>query len=216
MMDSIPLVVFTGQVAQLSSEQMHSKKQILSELRQPITKHNYQVQDVADFPRIIKEAFHIASTGRQASFSRYSEKYFYRIVRNAKMKKMQEINLTWLSANNKPNYLQIQKASSSDCKCQTTVNSCWCRCIICKSIDELTEFAEKYKFQLQIHYLDLVVFAGNHPLFLGMAGMHGTYTANMAITECDLLINIGARFDDRLTGNLNLLCSKCKSCSYRH
>ena len=82
--------------------------------------------------------------------------------------------------------------------------------------DELKEFAEKHQIPVTNTLLGLGSIHGDHELFLGMAGMHGTYTSNMAISECDVLINIGARFDDRLTGNLSNICTKCKSYSYRY
>ena len=70
------------------------------------------------------------------------------------------------------------------------------------------------KFQSFIHFLGLGGFPADHELFIGFGGMHGCYAANMAMYECDLLINIGARFDDRLTGELKAFCSKCDGCTY--
>ena len=79
-----------------------------------------------------------------------------------------------------------------------------------QAIRSISKFAEKYQIPVTNTLLGLGTIEGEHDLFLGMAGMHGTYTSNMAIQTCDLLINIGARFDDRLTGNLNLFAPNAK------
>ncbi|MDQ0257277.1 acetolactate synthase-1/2/3 large subunit [Evansella vedderi] len=200
MMDSLPLVVFTGQVARgVIGTDAFQEADIIG-ITTPITKQNYQVQSIDDLPRIVKEAFHIASTGRPGpvvvdipkdiSANPCEDSYdtdFY---------------LPGYQPTTKPNPLQIKKLADSISKAEKPVILAGAGVLHGKASHELTAFAEKHDLPVATTLLGLGAFPGNHELALGMAGMHGTYTANMALYDCDLLINIGARFDDRLTGNL--------------
>ena len=112
-----------------------------------------------------------------------------------------EIYLPGYQPTFKPNYLQVQKAIQAISLAKPNHLS-RCRCSFADAREELTTFAEKYRIPVTNTLLGLGSIHGEHDLFLGMAGMHGTATANTAITKSDLLLNIGARFDDRLTGNL--------------
>ena len=203
MMDSIPLVVFTGQVATTVIGTDAFQEADIIGITQPITKHNYQVKDVADFPRIINEAFHIASTGRPGPVVVDIPKNMATGLFVTPKDEDQEVNLPGYQPTTKPNFLQIQKAAQAISTAKQPLILAGAGVLFAKASDELAEFAEKYQIPVTNTLLGLGGIEGNHPLFLGMAGMHGTYTANMAIQTCDLLINVGARFDDRLTGNLN-------------
>ncbi|RKQ14466.1 biosynthetic-type acetolactate synthase large subunit [Ureibacillus endophyticus] len=204
MIDSIPLVIFTGQVASnLIGTDAFQEADIMG-ITTPITKHNYQVQDVNDIPRIVKEAFHIANTGRKGpvlidfpknvSASIFDEEL-------AQQSREKEIYLPGYQPNTKPNYLQIQKAITAISNAEKPLILAGAGVLFAEACDELSEFVEKYKIPVVNTLLGLGSIHGEHELNYGMAGMHGAVVANDAIQKCDLLINIGARFDDRLTGD---------------
>lgn len=200
MLDSLPLVVFTGQVASTVIGTDAFQEADIIGITQPITKHNYQVKSVEDFPRIIKEAFYIASTGRPGPV-------VVDIPKNISTEmlmnyKDEDVNLPGYQPTTQPNYLQIQKAAMAISNSKKPLILAGAGVLAAKGAMELREFAERHNVPITNTLLGLGTIDGNHNLFLGMAGMHGTYTANMAICECDVLLNIGARFDDRLTGNL--------------
>ncbi|RNF38638.1 acetolactate synthase large subunit [Planococcus salinus] len=202
MLDSLPLVVFTGQVASSVIGTDAFQEADIVGITQPITKHNYQIKNVEDLPRIINEAFYIASTGRPGPVvvdipKNISTGLFLTIPEHDK-----EVELPGYQPTTKPNYLQIQKAVQALTKAKKPLILAGAGVLAAKASDELKEFVERHQIPITNTLLGLGSIPGNHPLFLGMAGMHGTYTANTAICECDLLLNIGARFDDRLTGNL--------------
>ncbi|MEH7112993.1 acetolactate synthase large subunit [Neobacillus niacini] len=201
MMDSLPLVIFTGQVARgVIGTDAFQEADVMA-ITTPITKHNYQVQDISDLPRIVKEAFHIASTGRPGPVLIDIPKD---ISAGELFATPEEgtINLPGYQPTTKPNPLQIKKLADAIAKSKKPVILAGAGILHGKASTELTEFAEKHKIPVVTTLLGLGTFPANNPLSLGMGGMHGTYTANMAIYNADLLINIGARFDDRLTGNL--------------
>ncbi|MBM7572173.1 acetolactate synthase large subunit [Aquibacillus albus] len=200
MMDSLPLVVFTGQVARSVIGTDAFQEADVIGITTPITKHNYQVQSISDLPRIVKEAFHIATTGRPGPV-------VVDIPKDISANPCDDsydanFHLPGYQPTTKPNPLQIKKLADSLAKAEKPVILAGAGVIISKASNELKEFAEKHALPVTTTLLGLGGFPGDHELSLGMAGMHGTYTANTALYECDLLINIGARFDDRLTGNL--------------
>ncbi|MFT4416523.1 acetolactate synthase large subunit [Fredinandcohnia humi] len=200
MIDSIPLVVFTGQVAStVIGSDAFQEADVLG-ITMPITKHSYQVRDVKDFPRIIKEAFHIATTGRPGPVLIDIPKDM--TINEAEFDYDQEINLPGYQPTIQPNHLQIRKLVEAVSQAKKPVILAGAGVLHAKAADELKEYVEQQNIPLAHTLLGLGGFPADHPLYLGMAGMHGTYTANMALHECDLLISIGARFDDRVTGNL--------------
>ncbi|MBS4213697.1 biosynthetic-type acetolactate synthase large subunit [Neobacillus rhizophilus] len=201
MMDSLPLVIFTGQVARTVIGTDAFQEADVMAITTPITKHNYQVQSVTDLPRIVKEAFHIASTGRPGPVlvdvpKDISSEILTVIPGNAAM------DLPGYQPTIKPNPLQIRKLAEALPKAKKPVILSGAGVLHAKASAELTAFAEKHKIPVVTTLLGLGTFPADSPLSLGMGGMHGTYAANMALYESDLLINFGARFDDRLTGNL--------------
>ncbi|ETP69724.1 acetolactate synthase large subunit [Planococcus glaciei] len=202
MLDSLPLVVFTGQVASTVIGTDAFQEADIIGITQPITKHNYQVKSVADFPRIIKEAFYIASTGRPGPVVVDIPKNISTEMFLTDYPQNEQVNLPGYQPTTKPNYLQIQKAGQALSEAKKPLILAGAGVLAAQASEELQVFVERHKVPVTNTLLGLGSIGGDHPLFLGMAGMHGTYTANTAICECDLLINIGARFDDRLTGNL--------------
>ncbi|WP_232336823.1 acetolactate synthase large subunit [Planococcus lenghuensis] len=200
MLDSLPLVVFTGQVATTVIGTDAFQEADIVSITQPITKHNYQVKNVEDLPRIIKEAFYIASTGRPGPVVVDIPKNIATGMSSAQVS--EEVRLPGYQPTTNPNYLQIQKAVQVLAEAKRPLILAGAGVLAAKATSELVAFAEKYQIPVTNTLLGLGGIPGDHDLFLGMAGMHGTYTANTAICECDVLMNIGARFDDRLTGNL--------------
>ncbi|XJZ27841.1 acetolactate synthase large subunit [Bacillota bacterium Lsc_1132] len=209
MMDSLPLVIFTGQVGRnVIGSDAFQEADIIG-ITTPITKHNYQVQSISDLPRIIKEAFHIASTGRPGPV-------LVDIPKDISAGELREersdssFQLPGYQPTIKPNPLQIKKLADALSKAKKPVILAGAGVLHGKASGELTTFAEVHQLPVVTTLLGLGSFPGNHPLSLGMGGMHGTYAANMALYECDLMINIGARFDDRLTGNLKHFARNAK------
>ncbi|WP_227395908.1 acetolactate synthase large subunit [Jeotgalibacillus aurantiacus] len=203
MMDSLPLVVFTGQVASAVIGTDAFQEADIVGITQPITKHNYQVKDVNDLPRIIHEAFHIASTGRPGPVLVDIPKNVSNEIFTLSEVKQTEVDLPGYQPTTSPNFLQIQKVAQAIQKAKKPLILAGAGVLHAKASEDLVKFVEQSKIPITNTLLGLGTIKGDHPQFLGMAGMHGTYAANMAICECDLLINFGARFDDRLTGNLD-------------
>lgn len=212
MMDSLPLVIFTGQVAQSVIGTDAFQEADIMGITQPITKHNYQVTDIAELPRVIKEAFHIASTGRKGPVlvdipkNIATDLFEARDEDNAN----EEVYLPGYQPTTKPNFLQIQKAVQALAQAKKPLILAGAGILHAQAVEEFKTYVETHRVPVVNTLLGLGSIHGEHELFYGMAGMHGTYTANMAISECDLLINIGARFDDRLTGNLEKFATNAK------
>lgn len=200
MIDSIPLVVFTGQVASsVIGSDAFQEADVLG-ITMPITKYSYQVRDVAELPKMIKEAFHIATTGRPGPVLIDFPKDM--AIFEAPYTEPVEVNLPGYQPTTEPNHMQIRKLVEAVSQAKRPVILAGAGVQFACGAKELREYAEQQQIPVAHTLLGLGAFPADHPLFLGMAGMHGTYAANMAITESDLLISIGARFDDRVTGNL--------------
>ncbi|UOQ85412.1 biosynthetic-type acetolactate synthase large subunit [Gracilibacillus salinarum] len=203
MIDSLPMIIITGQVAQgVIGTDAFQEVDVMG-VTTPITKHNYQVRDVKQLPRIIREAFHIATTGRPGPVLIDMPKDISGEIIEESFSPNIELDLPGYQPNTKPNPLQTKKLADAISNAKKPVLLTGAGILFAKASEEVLEFAEKYSIPVTSTLLGLGAFPGNHPLFMGMAGMHGTYTANTALYECDLLINIGARFDDRLTGKLS-------------
>ncbi|MBU8879602.1 acetolactate synthase large subunit [Bacillus sp. FJAT-29790] len=200
MMDSLPLVVFTGQVAtSVIGSDAFQEADILG-ITTPITKYNIQVRNIEDIPRIVKEAFYIASSGRPGPVLIDIPKDIAQAV--SEPPEEQEINLPGYQPTLQPNYLQIRKLTEAVSRAKKPVILAGAGVLHAKASQELKDYAEQQQIPVIHTLLGLGGFPADHKLFVGLAGMHGCYASNMGLSECDLLINIGARFDDRLTGNL--------------
>ncbi|MDY0404966.1 biosynthetic-type acetolactate synthase large subunit [Virgibacillus sp. 179-BFC.A HS] len=208
MMDSLPLVIFTGQVSnQVIGTDAFQESDVMG-ITMPITKYNYQVNDARDLPRIVKEAFHIANTGRPGPVvidipKNISESIVYEPGSTT-------FDLQGYQPTEKPNPLQIVKLGSALSRSQRPLILAGAGVVFANAAAELTQFATMYGVPVVNTLQGLGSFPEENELSLGMGGMHGSYAANMAIQECDLLINVGARFDDRLTGNLKQFAPKAK------
>ncbi|WP_440895149.1 biosynthetic-type acetolactate synthase large subunit [Amphibacillus sp. Q70] len=201
MMDSLPLVIFTGQVAQNVIGTDAFQEADVMGITTPITKHNYQVRQINDLPRIIKEAFHIATSGRPGPVLIDIPKD---IAANPCADSYDSsFTLPGYQPKINPNPNQVKKLKEALVSSNKPVILAGAGIQFAKASELLIAFAEKHRIPVVNTLQGLGTFPGNHELFLGMGGMHGTYAANMALYETDLLINIGSRFDDRLTGNLD-------------
>jgi acetolactate synthase-1/2/3 large subunit len=197
-MDSIPLVIFSCQVnTALIGNDAFQEADIVG-ITRPCTKHNYLVKDVKDLTRIIKEAFHIARSGRPGPVLVDIPKDVSASLGEFKYPDKVHIR------SYQPTYFghtgQIQRAMKEIASAKRPVLYTGGGIILSDASHELTKFAEALSIPVTNTLMGLGGFPGNHHLFLGMLGMHGTYAANMAITESDLIIAMGARFDDRATG----------------
>ncbi|KXT73883.1 Acetolactate synthase large subunit [Streptococcus sp. DD10] len=199
MSDSVPLLVFTGQVNRSGIGKDAFQEADIVGITMPITKYNYQVRETADIPRIITEAIHIATTGRPGpvvidlpkDVSALETDFIYD----------PSIDLPSYQPTIEPNELQIKKILKQLSKSKRPVLLAGGGISYSEAAKELNEFAERYQIPVVTTLLGQGTIATDHELFLGMGGMHGSFAANIAMTEADFLISIGCRFDDRLTGN---------------
>lgn len=207
-LDSIPVVAFTGQVpTSMIGNDAFQEVDIIG-ITRSITKHNYLVSRVNDLAETIKEAFHIATTGRPGPVLVDLPKDV--LVGEAEFHYPAEVSIRGY----KPNYIghpkQIEAALKLITKAKRPVIYSGGGIIRAGAAPDLLELVDKAKIPITSTLLGLGGVPGDHPLFLGMLGMHGTQYANMAVTECDLLIAIGARFDDRVTGKLEKFAPNAK------
>ena len=208
MSDSVPLLVFTGQVARAGIGKDAFQEADIVGITMPITKYNYQVRETADIPRIITEAVHIATTGRPGpvvidlpkDVSALETDFVY----------SSEIDLPSYQPTLEPNEMQIKKILKQLSKAKKPVLLAGGGISYAEAAAELNEFAERYQIPVVTSLLGQGTIATSHPLFLGMGGMHGSFAANIAMTEADFMISIGCRFDDRLTGNPKTFAKNAK------
>ena len=197
-MDSIPLVIFSCQVnTTLIGNDAFQEADIVG-ITRPCTKHSYLVRDTKDLARIIKEAFHIARSGRPGPVLVDIPKDVS--ANMAEFKYPDKVTIRSYQPTYTGHLGQIKKAMRLIANSKRPVLYTGGGVISSGAAGELLRFAEKLSIPVTNTLMGLGGIPGNHPLFLGMLGMHGTYAANMAITESDLVIAMGARFDDRATG----------------
>lgn len=196
MIDSVPLVVITGQVTTPGIGKDAFQEADMLGITVPITKNNYQVRDIEELPRIINEAFHIATTGRKGPVLIDLPKDITVLRANPKMD--QVVHLESYQPTKNPSVLQIERLMNLLKKAKKPLVLAGGGVVAANGGKELREFVEKYQLPTVTTLLGLGLLPHEHPSFLGMGGMHGTYAANIAMMETDLLINIGSRFDDRL------------------
>lgn len=207
-MDSIPLVVLTGQVPRpLIGNDAFQEVDIVG-ISRPCTKHNYLVAKLEDLIPTLREAFHVARTGRPGPVLVDLPKDIVANQLNYPAK--EDIRMQSYQPTYKPHPIQVEKACKKIIKAKRPVLYVGGGVILSDGADELTELAKKLKIPVTMTLMGLGAFPGTHELSMGMLGMHGTFTANMAVAECDLLIAVGARFDDRVTGKLEDFATKAE------
>ncbi|MFH1397263.1 MAG: biosynthetic-type acetolactate synthase large subunit [Candidatus Omnitrophota bacterium] len=207
-MDSIPMVAITGQVKSFLIGNDAFQEADVTGITRPITKHNYLVKDTKDLARIIREAFYIASTGRPGPV----------LIDIPSDVQMQNIEFVWPEEVNirgyKPTYFghpgQIKKSARLISQSKRPIIYAGGGVITSGAAQELKALAEKINVPVTMTLMGLGGFPGTHPLCLGMLGMHGTAYANHATIESDLIIAVGARFDDRVTGRIDTFAPSAK------
>jgi acetolactate synthase-1/2/3 large subunit len=199
-MDSIPIVVLTGQVpTALIGNDAFQEVDIVG-ITRPCTKHNYLVKDVKDLAYTIHEAFHIARSGRPGPVLVDLPKD---VIQASTVPKYPEtIKIKSYNPTYHANPRQVKRALEMILSAKKPVLYTGGGIILSNSSGELLKFAETLQIPVTSTLMGLGGFPGDNPLWMGMLGMHGTYCANMAVSEADVLIAVGARFDDRVTGKL--------------
>jgi acetolactate synthase-1/2/3 large subunit len=200
-MDSIPIVVFTGQVpTALIGNDAFQEVDIVG-ITRPCTKHNYLVKDVNKLAYTIHEAFHIARSGRPGPVLVDLPKDV--IQARAVPEFPKEIKIKSYNPTYHANPRQVKRALEMILNAKKPVLYTGGGIIMSSAAEELKQFAETLQIPVTSTLMGLGGFPGDHHLWMGMLGMHGTYCANMSISETDVLIAVGARFDDRITGKLS-------------
>ncbi len=207
-MDSVPMVALTGQVKSFLIGNDAFQEADITGITRPITKHNYLVEDVKDLARIIKEAFHIASTGRPgpvlvdipSDIQMHETEFIY----------PEKVEIRGYNPTSKGHPGQIKRAAKAISESKRPVLYVGGGAISSDAYEEVVELATKNEIPVTMTLLGLGAFPQTHKLSLGMLGMHGTAYANHAIMDSDLIVAIGARFDDRVTGKLDAFAPHAK------
>ncbi|WP_448561794.1 biosynthetic-type acetolactate synthase large subunit [Trichothermofontia sp.] len=209
-MDSIPLVVITGQVPRSAIGSDAFQEIDIYGITLPIVKHSYVARDPRDIPRMVAEAFHIASTGRPGPVlidvpkDVGLEEFDYTPVEPG------SVRLAGYRPTVKGNPRQIAQAVELIRQAHRPLLYVGGGAIAASAHAEIQELAEHFHIPVTTTLMGKGAFDESHPLSVGMLGMHGTAYANFAVSECDLLIAVGARFDDRVTGKLDEFASSAK------
>ena len=210
-MDSIPMVAITGQVRTGVIGKDAFQEADITGITMPITKHNYLVKDPHDLPRVISEAFHIARTGRPGpvliDIPFDVNKISIEWDKNLYPKKVQ---IPSYRPTTRGHEMQIRKAALAIGEAERPVLYIGGGAISANASKELTELAERTNILVTTTLLGKGIIDETHRLSIGMLGMHGTAYANHAVNNCDLLIAVGARFDDRVTGKVDKFAKSAK------
>lgn len=199
--DSIPMVIISGQVpiTQIGTDAFQEIDAV--GISRPCTKHNYLVKNIKELPRILKEAFYIAKSGRPGPVLVDIPKDISATMGDFNYPK--DISLKTYKPNLKGNDRQISKLYEAISNAKKPLFYIGGGAVISNAAKEIREMISITQIPAVETLMARGVCGDDNPLFLGMAGMHGSYASNMAISECDLLISLGARFDDRITGKLS-------------
>lgn len=207
-MDSIPLVCFTGQVptGQVGTDAFQEVD--ITGITMPIVKHNYLVKDPTQLPKIIKQAFHIASTGRPGPVLIDLPRDITDSI--IEFKCPDKLKLPGYKPNYKGHPSQVANAAKWIKESERPVIYAGGGIITSNASEELVKLAETISAPVVNTLMGLGSIPGEHPLFLGMLGLHGARYANLTVTNCDLLIAVGARFDDRVTGKIKAFAPQAR------
>ncbi len=211
-MDSVPLVVITGQVpTHMIGNDAFQEVDIVG-ITRPITKHNFLVRDIDELPLVLREAFYIARTGRPGPVLVDIPKDITQQLSDVKIPTLEEVkkSLPGYKPHVEGNIQQIKKAAKLIMEAKRPVLYVGGGAVNAEAREELIELAELMKIPVTTTTQGKGAFPEDHPLSLRMLGMHGTYYANMAVYNSDLLIAVGARFDDRVTGKIDEFAPEAK------
>ncbi|MCL1918468.1 MAG: biosynthetic-type acetolactate synthase large subunit [Peptococcaceae bacterium] len=202
-MDSIPLVAITGQVpTHLLGSDCFQEVDITG-ITMPITKHSYLVKDVKDLPRIMREAFHIARTGRPGPVLIDIPRDVQAAPLPTPENENKEVSIKSYRFFSKGNAGQIEEAAKALMKSHKPLIYAGGGIITSGAADILAQLVDTLHLPIVTTLMGIGSIPSNHTNYLGMVGMHGTVTANFAVTDCDLLLAVGVRFDDRVTSGLH-------------
>ena len=206
--DSIPLVIFTGQVpTQLIGNDAFQEVDIVG-ITRPCTKHNFLVKDISKLALTIRQAFYLARSGRPGPV-------LVDLPKDVMQKRTEfvwpeDIYMRSYNPTYKPNLNQLRRSVEELAKAERPVILAGGGVIMSNAAEALTGLARKLSIPVTCTLMGLGGFPATDPLWLGMVGMHGTYAANLAINNCDVLMCVGARFDDRVTGRLAAFAPKAR------
>jgi len=209
-MDSIPIVAITGQVPTSLLGNDAFQESDITGITMPVTKHNYLVKKASDLPRIIQEAFYIAGTGRPGPVLIDIPKDVSTGTVEVELPREETVTLRGYQPTYKGHQRQMDRAIELITLAERPLIYAGGGVILSNASGELVRLAEQMMIPVTTTLMGLGSIPGDHPLNLGMLGMHGTEYANFAVTECDLLIAIGVRFDDRVTGKLDTFAPHAK------
>lgn len=207
-MDSVPIIAITGQVPRPLIGNDAFQEANITGITLPITKHNYLVQDTKDIPRIFKEAFYIAGTGRPGPVLIDVPKDTQ--IETIEFEYPQEVKLRGYKPTYTGNEQQVKKAAALILKSEKPIFYVGGGIISSNAAEELRALAECIMAPVTTTLMGMGAFPSAHPLSVGMLGMHGTRYANYAVQESDLIIAVGVRFDDRVTGKISAFASNAK------
>jgi acetolactate synthase-1/2/3 large subunit len=207
-MDSIPLVVISGQVPTMLIGNDAFQEADIVGITRPCTKYNFLVKDVDELARTIKEAFHIANTGRPGPVLIDLPKDV--TTNKAEFNWPESVKIRSYNPTYEGNKYMITQAAHMIAKAKKPLIIAGGGVISSGAAEELTDLAEITQVPVTMTMMGLGGFPGSHKLALGMLGMHGTYYANRAVQDADLLIAIGMRFDDRVTGKIDAFAPHAK------
>lgn len=209
-MDSIPMVIITGQVPLNAIGSDAFQETDIYGITLPIVKHSYVVRDARDMARIVAEAFYIASTGRPGPVLIDVPKDVGLALCDYEPVEPGEVRLPGYRPTVKGNPRQVSQALKLIRQAKQPLLYVGGGAISSGAHGEIKELAERFNLPVTTTLMGIGAFDEHHPLSVGMLGMHGTAYANFAVTECDLLIAVGARFDDRVTGKLDEFASRAR------
>ena len=207
-LDSIPLVILTGQVPTAMIGNDAFQEVDIVGITRPCTKHNYLVKHKEELIPTLREAFHIARTGRPGPVLVDLPKDIMQALVTCRQKS--PIKMPNYRPTHEPEMEQIAQACRLIMEAHRPVLYVGGGVVLADADRELFELATKLDIPVTTTLMALGAFPGRHQLSMGMLGMHGTYTANMAVAEADLLISVGARFDDRVTGKLDSFAPRAR------
>ncbi|MCK4813913.1 MAG: biosynthetic-type acetolactate synthase large subunit [Candidatus Marinimicrobia bacterium] len=208
-LDSVPIVIISGQVKNDFIGTDGFQEVDMSGITRSISKHNYLVSKIEDLPRIIKEAFYIAKTGRPGPVSiDIPVDVFSAVLKNYSYPK--EVKLPGYKPTIEGNPKQIKKLAQAIQYAEKPLFYTGGGIIAANAEKELLDIVEKTNIPFVTTLMGLGTSSNDHPLYLGMPGMHGRYAANHAMMQCDLMIAVGARFDDRVTGDISRFAPNAK------
>ena len=204
--DSIPVVIFTGQVPTGLIGNDAFQEVDIAGITRPCTKHNYMVKDVKDLAKVVRQAFYLARSGRPGPVLVDLPKNV--LQGTTEFEWPADVSLRSYNPTYRPNYAQIRKAVDALYKSERPLLFGGGGVIMSNASEEFRNLANNLHIPVTCSLMGLGAFPCDHPRWLGMLGMHGTYAANKAVSNADLLIAVGVRFDDRVTGRLSSFAPK--------